>query len=262
MIHASRESITSGSSSSSVAPKGDQLVCRGGRHLSQDGCDENLVGNLRPAYPHQSQVDYYSCTNNCWLRGTVTLDAQHHFVDRWRHLEPVVYGVHLRKPFATGSVVEVCTRHKTMWKPAIIAKIMLIRRTESTLWNSTGGRWSCLDLPSGSAFWPRVRCPVVCVRALGGSVSFETKATLTRTTVGRKTKTRRLGAKFQQTLSVSTLLGTTFSHNSQDIVGTSLLEHVLWTLSFRFHPGTSNVRDGNPKVLVNEDPLKDGSVAS
>merc|ERR1712107_312851 len=64
------------------------------------------------------------------------LDAQDSYMHGCHHLERVVFVhlgrthqfrnhvLHLRKPFATGSLVE-CTRNKTMWKPAIIAKIVL-----------------------------------------------------------------------------------------------------------------------------------------
>ena len=135
--------ISSGSSSCSDVLGSDRLVFRSGQHLSREGCDKSPVANVanvHAAYPHGSFVEYYSCTNQCWLRGVVTLDALDRHVHGSLRVEEVVYGVHLtrtqqfrnhaalyhlRKPLEIGHVIEVPTNPQTTWKPATIKKIML-----------------------------------------------------------------------------------------------------------------------------------------
>ena len=109
-------SIASESSSSSPDPKGHQLVLRSHRHLSSDGA----AVNVHPAYVHGAEVEYYSCTHRCWVRGLVTLDFLDRHVDGCWNTDAVVYGVrlfrshqyrihvalhHLRRPMETGQVI-------------------------------------------------------------------------------------------------------------------------------------------------------------
>lgn len=51
--------------SSSPSERSARLVFRGGRHLA----------NVCLAYAYWFQVDYYSCTHHCWLRGFVKFDV-------------------------------------------------------------------------------------------------------------------------------------------------------------------------------------------
>ena len=117
-----------------------------------------------------------------------------------------------------------------------------IRRTESTSWISTGWRWSCLDLPSGSAFRTTARCPVVCVGSMkegkgreGGRGQFRLKqqATLTRTTVGEKWQKKA----FREPLPTETFTQHTYGNDIQKqcpraSLRTSLPEHVCGPFSF------------------------------
>ena len=102
--------------------------------------DVNPAANMRPAYSHGSQVEYFSCTHHCWLRGMLTLDVLDRYVDGLHHTETAVNMVHLdrshqfrthvplyhlRGPLEIGHEVEVCTHAKGPWKQATIKKIRL-----------------------------------------------------------------------------------------------------------------------------------------
>ena len=49
--------------------------------MTRDLLDVDPVPDAVPAYLHGSQVEYYSCTHQRWLRGVMTLDALDHRVE-------------------------------------------------------------------------------------------------------------------------------------------------------------------------------------
>lgn len=116
--------------------RSERLGFWSGRQMTRDLLDVDPVPDAVPAYLHGSQVEYYSCTHQRWLRGVMTLDALDHRVEGCDdHLVAVVYQVHLvrtqqlrhnvplyhlRPPQESGQVVEVF--HLQSWHRALVKK--------------------------------------------------------------------------------------------------------------------------------------------
>ena len=61
--------------------RSERLGFWSGRQMTRDLLDVDPVPDAVPAYLHGSQVEYYSCTHQRWLRGVMTLDALDHRVE-------------------------------------------------------------------------------------------------------------------------------------------------------------------------------------
>ena len=107
---------------------------------SEVGSTENREANLCPAYPHRSNVDYYSCANHCWLRGVVLVDVVDQDLVGCPRVSQIVYSVrlhrthqfrnhvplrHMRSSPRMGRLVVVRTGANTTWQVATIKKIMM-----------------------------------------------------------------------------------------------------------------------------------------
>ena len=101
------------------------------------GCPRSPVGDARfghPAYADGMTVEYFSCTNKCWLLGVVSLDA----IYNGKTLVSVLYNVDLgrtrqmrydvkidllRRPPEQGEMVEVQRHAGHPWLPGRILKV-------------------------------------------------------------------------------------------------------------------------------------------
>ena len=175
----------------------------------------------------------------------------------WRALgeDASVSQLHAPLPLANPVPREVRLRCARGTRPLGIQRSSHIscsmRMNGSTSWNSTGRRWWCLDLPSGGAFRPRARCPVLRVGSLVVLVSFEERplspAQLTQKgmiiVLGNRNFLSARHQEVQQKFPAVSL-GTFFS------------EPFFCTFFFRFCCGTSKDRDAYSQALVHRGPTE------